>query len=157
MRLIDADALESKVLEWMPPDPCGREEKEYPFETDIVASLMMEIEEAPTIKQPTWTPCSERLPEACQNVQLTCEVRPVGREPSRYVCIAQWIPRFCQEALSVNWDAETTEYCEEDDEYYPLEGWYERIRNWDDYSLVGIADFAIAWKPLEEPYKGVEE
>lgn len=50
MRLIDADALENKVLKWMPTDPCGIEEKEYPFETDIVVSLMMEIEEAPTIK-----------------------------------------------------------------------------------------------------------
>lgn len=49
MRLIDADALEGKVLEWMPSDPCGIEEKEIPFETDIVVSLMMEIEEAPTI------------------------------------------------------------------------------------------------------------
>lgn len=60
MRLIDADALEHKVLEWMPPNPCGREEKEYPFETDIVASLMMEIEEAPTIDadrpQGEWIP-----------------------------------------------------------------------------------------------------
>ena len=50
MRLIDATALKRKVLEWMPSDPCGREEKEHPFETDIVVSLMMEIEEAPTIE-----------------------------------------------------------------------------------------------------------
>ena len=50
MRLIDADALERKVLEWMPSDPCGIEEKEIPFETDIVVSLMMEIEEVPTIE-----------------------------------------------------------------------------------------------------------
>lgn len=49
MRLIDATALERNVLEWMPSDPCGREEKERPLETDIVVSLMMEIEEAPTI------------------------------------------------------------------------------------------------------------
>ena len=48
-RYIDADALKDKVLKWMPPDPCGIEEREYPLETDIVASLIMEIEEAPTI------------------------------------------------------------------------------------------------------------
>ena len=56
MRLIDADTLKGKVLEWMPSDPCGIEEKEFPFETDIVASLMIEIEEAPTIepKQGEW-------------------------------------------------------------------------------------------------------
>ena len=50
MRLIDADALTEKVLKWMPPDPCGHEEKEFPFETDICASMLMEIEEAPTIE-----------------------------------------------------------------------------------------------------------
>lgn len=50
MRLIDADALKSKVLQWMPNDPCGIEGKEFPLETDIVASLMMEIEDAPTIE-----------------------------------------------------------------------------------------------------------
>ena len=55
-RWIDADELKSKVLEWMPLDPCGIEEKEFPFQTDIVVSLLMEIEEAPTIepKQGEW-------------------------------------------------------------------------------------------------------
>jgi hypothetical protein len=50
MRLIDADALTANVLKWLPPDPCGREEKEFPFETDICVSMLMEIEEAPTIE-----------------------------------------------------------------------------------------------------------
>lgn len=61
MRLIDADRLKKKVLKWLPSDPCGIEEKEHPIETDIVVSLMMEIEEAPTVNE--WIPCSERLPE----------------------------------------------------------------------------------------------
>lgn len=60
MRLIDADRLKEKVLEWLPSDPCGIEEKEHPIETDIVVSLMMEIEEAPTVSE--WIPASERLP-----------------------------------------------------------------------------------------------
>lgn len=50
MRLIDADALTKNVLKWLPPDPCGREEKEFPFEEDICVSMLMEIEEAPTIE-----------------------------------------------------------------------------------------------------------
>ena len=49
MRLVDADKLMEKVKKWLPPDPCGREEKEYPFETDICVSMLMEIEEAPTV------------------------------------------------------------------------------------------------------------
>lgn len=65
MRLIDADKLKKKVLMWMPSDPCGIAEKERPIETDIAVSLMMEIEEAPTIEpEPHWIPCSERLPDA---------------------------------------------------------------------------------------------
>lgn len=48
MRLIDADELMKKVKKWLPPDPCGREEKEFPFEIDICVSMLMEIEEAPT-------------------------------------------------------------------------------------------------------------
>jgi len=48
-RLIDAKQLKKKVLKWMPPDPCGVEEKEFPFETDICVSMIMEIDEAPTV------------------------------------------------------------------------------------------------------------
>lgn len=49
MRLIDADILKKEVLMWMPSDPCGIADRERPIETDIVVSLMMEIEDAPTI------------------------------------------------------------------------------------------------------------
>lgn len=45
MRLIDADELRKNVLKWLPSDPCGREEKEHPFEEDICVSMLMEIEE----------------------------------------------------------------------------------------------------------------
>mgnify|MGYP006967134140 CR=1 FL=1 len=48
MRLIDADELKKCVLKWLPQDPCGREEKEMPFETDICVSMLMEIDEQPT-------------------------------------------------------------------------------------------------------------
>lgn len=64
MRLIDADELRKNVLKWMPSDPCGKEEKEFPFETDICVSMIMEIDEAPTIvPEPEWILCSERMPE----------------------------------------------------------------------------------------------
>lgn len=48
-RLIDGKELRNKVLKWLPLDPCGVEEKEFPFETDICVSTLMEIDEAPTI------------------------------------------------------------------------------------------------------------
>lgn len=64
MRLIDADELKKCVLKWLPQDPCGREEKEFPFETDICVSMLMEIDEQPTITPEShWIPVTERLPE----------------------------------------------------------------------------------------------
>lgn len=83
MRLIDADALRESVLKWLPHDPCGVEENEYPYETDICVSMLMEIEDAPTIEtEPNWIPCSERLPEAekkkywvCTNSGYQCQCR----------------------------------------------------------------------------------
>lgn len=63
-RLIDADELKKCVLKWLPQDPCGREEKEFPFETDICVSMLMEIDEQPTITPELhWIPVTERLPE----------------------------------------------------------------------------------------------
>lgn len=48
-RYIDADELKNKVLELLPSDPCGIEEREYPFETDIIISIIQMIEETPSI------------------------------------------------------------------------------------------------------------
>ena len=50
MRLIDADELIKKISSWIPTDPCGRLEKELPFEQDICVSTIMEIEEAETVE-----------------------------------------------------------------------------------------------------------
>lgn len=104
--------------------------------------------------QDDWVPVSDdTLPEPCAEVQVTCEVRYSDGMKHKYQSIAQWIPKNCEEALGINWDVEATEYNEEKDEYYPLEGWYESIKNWDEFSLVAISDFVVAWKPLPESYK----
>lgn len=82
MRPIDADTLKKEVLKWLPSDPCGIEEKEIPFETDIVVSLLMEIEEAPTIEG-EWIPCSERLPDEEFGTYLICT-------ENGYMCSCRW-------------------------------------------------------------------
>ena len=46
------------------------------------------------------------------------------------------------------------EYSEEDDEYYLCEGWYEVIKNLDDYNSVPVEDFVTHWMPLPYPPKG---
>ena len=48
-RLIDADKLKEKLIEWMPKDPCGQEEREYPIEENIIISAIMSIEETKTV------------------------------------------------------------------------------------------------------------
>ena len=45
MKLINSDKLRNDVLKWMPPDPCGQEYLEAPFETDICVSMMQTIDE----------------------------------------------------------------------------------------------------------------
>ena len=107
---------------------------------------------AEDIKVPTkWISVEERLPEAEQIVLVSCKQN--GR---RYQCLAFYVPKkWLREQSNFNWDYEACdEYCEEADDYYVNEGWYERIYNWDDYNAVGIGDFVTHWMPLPEPPKG---
>lgn len=135
MRLIDATALERKVIEWMPSDPCGREEKERPFETDIVVSLMMEIEEAPTIdiNRPhgEWVPVSERLPSEDGKYLVFYEGTIIGSDID-----IMWYG----EPLMPNVDVGGKHFYRSDGE-------------WGDV----VYDEALAWMPLPEPYREVEE
>ena len=160
-RLIDADYLKKDIAKLH----VLRDEKEIrrlyyanphtslaDFE-EILVRVFDAIDSAPTIEVPKWIPCEERLPSEREDVLVTCEVRRIDGIRTRYVCVGQYIPRYCEKALDVNWDEEATEYSEEKDEYYPLEGWYESISNWDDYSLIGISDFVLAWMPLPKPYE----
>lgn len=42
------------------------------------------------------------------------------------------------------------EYCEEKDQYYAPEGWYEIVDNWDDFSYIKLEPCHVpnAWQPL---------
>ena len=97
-----------------------------------------------------WISVKDRLPEAEQEVLLSCETRP---NKFTYICKGFYIPdKWLRENSTFDWDLECcNEYCEELDDYYLNEGWYERIHNWGEYSSVGIADFVTYWMPLPEP------
>ena len=105
----------------------------------------------PNCKADMWIPVTERLPEG--TVLATVETKMFKH---KYICEAVWIPRWSKIADFDSWE-DCSEYNEDEDEYYVLEGWYERIHNWDEYSFVGIEDKVIAWKPLPEPYNKVEK
>lgn len=100
-----------------------------------------------------WISVEDRLPESGTHVLVCCRVKWLGGGGHSYVCDAfhsdpKTIP------CSYNDDIDM-EYDEEKDEYYFPEGWWEVIKNWDEYSCVAIADFVTHWMPL--PPSPVEE
>ena len=113
---------------------------------------ILTVKKLPSVQpEPQWIPVSERLPEK-ETVLATVETKTFKH---RYVCEAVWIPRWTWKADFDSWE-DCSEYNEDEDEYYVLEGWYERVHNWDDYSYVGIEEDVIAWQPLPEPYRETE-
>ena len=101
-----------------------------------------------------WIPCKTALPKTEEKVFVTCEHLDIYGKPHRYVCKAYHVDRYTVRADFDYWDEGCDEYREEDDQFYVLEGWYECIHNWGDYSSVRITeDKVVAWCPLPKPYK----
>ena len=91
--------------------------------------------------QLTWRPVSE-LPEEDQIVIATY-VNSYGK---RRRVSAVYVRQYEEEAGDD--DELCVEYCEEQDELYLKEGWYELIDNWD-YSLAPIVEGVVDyWMPM---------
>lgn len=105
-----------------------------------------------------WIPCSEQeYPSNNREVEVTCEVRRIDGKTYRYTCHAVYVHKYSIESTGYcDWDG-CDEYNEEDDTYYALPGWYERVHNYDEYSYWAIPDFVTAWRELPEPWKGEQD
>ena len=97
------------------------------------------------IFQHNWISVEDRLPESEKHVLACCRI---GCSDASYVCDAFYA---APKSISCGYSEDcATEYDEEADEYYLLPGWYEVIKNWDDYSSITIEDTVTYWTPLPE-------
>ena len=107
----------------------------------------LQAENAKLKAQLTWRPASE-LPEKDQIVIATY-LNGYGK---RRRVSAVYVRQYEEEAGDD--DELCVEYCEEQDEWYLKEGWYELIDNWD-YSLVAIVEGVVDyWMPMPPAPEG---
>ena len=115
---------------------------------DAIAQTYMETVHEIEDKR-KWIPVTERLPENDVPVLLSCKCG-VGT----YICDGFHTEKY---SVPMPFYADIdADYDEETDEYYFPEGWWEIIKNWDDYSCVAIEDTITHWMPLPQPPKDGE-
>ena len=101
-------------------------------------------------KQSEWISVEERLPESGVHCLLACKVTCYNGAKYTYVCDGFHVDRWKEQEYNNGSGEQAIEYNEEDDEYYLCEGWYEIIKNWDEYGSVAIDDTVTHWMPLPE-------
>ena len=113
------------------------------------------LEKGVTVQE--WISVDDRLPENGVYVLLCCEVHGDGGEiVGKYICVGYYAEANKIVAYGASSDY-ACDYSEEDDEFYLCEGWYETVKNCDNFNSVAVEDFVTHWMHLPEPPKEVEE
>lgn len=120
--------------------------------TEYTETLLM-VENQPKVGE--WIPCSERLPENEQEVEITYVKKhwKTG-EPLYFTCRAFYTDGTMNtEESDYAWnETDNWEYNENLDAYIIPEGWWESVSFAEEFFSVDVP--VIAWQPLPEPYKG---
>ena len=106
----------------------------------------LERENAQLKSQLTWRPVSEK-PEKGQEVIISY----VDCYGNRVLSMGSYVSRFNE---SAEYDDDSVcEYCEEKDEYYLLEGWYESTNN-SEYDSWLLKEKVDMWLPIPPAPEG---
>ena len=95
-----------------------------------------------------WISVNDQLPESACLAFYNCGYR------GHQIVVAKYIKRYSEEAnFDFGGDGEgISEYSEDKDCYYYVEGWWELIQNWDEYGFVQIHEGLVThWMPLPSP------
>lgn len=157
MRLIDADALKETIENHITTVSCCPTVEWSRGKTEMKKQALEDIDSAPTVDaEPVrqWISVKEKMPQSGEHVLVCCEIHqinPSGVRLKRYICDGYYA---AEHSICDGWrDSDlydAYDYDEEEDEYYLKEGWYEVIKNWDEFSSVAIEDFVTHWMPLPE-------
>ena len=118
----------------------------------LPTSICVAYKDKAEYRKQEWISVEERLPESGVHCILCCDMKRIDGTHSQYVCDGYLAERWKILAHYADDDC-ATEYNEEDDEYYLKAGWYEVIKNWDDYNSIVIDDTVTHWMPLPEAPK----
>ena len=125
------------------------------YDVDALAIAQHLVAHGVTVQE--WISVKDRLPENGVHVLLCCEMRRYdGEIDGKYVCVGYYAEANKIVAYGASSDY-ACDYSEEDDEFYLCEGWYETVKNCDNFNSVAVEDFVTHWMHLPEPPKEVEE
>lgn len=104
-------------------------------------------------KKNEWIPCSERLPENEDVVEITFARKHYSTGEILYFTARAFYEngKMNTEDSDYCWmDTDNWEYDEEKDAYIIPEGWFEYVTFSDEFGDIDMS--VIAWRPLPEPY-----